>query len=74
MVHILQILLRSPQKPVMRNIDKRLGNQLASLRQILWRQRGSAKPDRRLLEDRPIEYIEYTDTCRWIDIAAMVAD
>ena len=55
----------------MRNIDKRFGIELASLRKFLLRQRGSAKPDRRLLEDRPTEY---TDTCHWVDIAAMAAD
>ena len=59
------------QKPVMRNIDKRLGIELAALRQLLWRKRGLDKPDRRLLEERPMDL---TDVCQWIDTTVMVAD
>lgn len=59
------------QKPVTRGIDKRLGIELASLRQFLWRQRGEDKPDKRLLEDRP--HVP-TDVCRWVDTTVMVCD
>jgi hypothetical protein len=59
------------QKPVSKSVDKRLGMELASLRQHLWRQRGSEMPDPRSLEDRPLEP---TDIVRWVDTSVMVAD
>ena len=50
-----------------------MGIELASLRQFLWRKRGEAAPDRRLLEEQP-ELSERTDVCRWIDTTVMAAD
>ena len=49
------------QRPTMRNIDKGLGIEFASVRQFLWRRRGSGRPGRRLLDNRPAYH---TDTCR----------
>ena len=61
------------EKPVNKGIDKRLGIELASLRQYLWRKSGDAAPERRMLEERPpIEH--RTDVCRWIDTTVMAAD
>ena len=48
----------------MKGIGKRLGIELASLRQFLWR---------RLLEKLPSQE-ERTDLCRWVDTAVMRAD
>ena len=45
----------SLHKPVAKGIDKRLGIELASLRQFLWRRRFNDLPDRRLLEELAIE-------------------
>ena len=59
------------QKPIAKSVDKRLGIELAALRQLLWRRPGSASPDRRELEERPREP---TDLIRWIDTVVMVAD
>ena len=64
---------QSLHKPVAKGIDKRLGIELASLRQFLWRKSGSAKPDRRLLEEMP-DPSERTDLCRWIDTTVMACD
>ena len=61
------------QKPVTRGIDKRLGIELASLRQFLWRRRGEPAPDRRLLEEPPAR-ADRTDLCRWIDTTVMACD
>ena len=44
-------LVATLEKPIMKNTDKRLGIELASLRQYLWRRRGNDKPDRRMLEE-----------------------
>jgi hypothetical protein len=60
-------------KPIARGIDKRLGIELASLRQFLWRRRFNALPDRRLLEELPTDE-ERTDFCRWIDTTVMACD
>ena len=60
-------------KPVARGIDKRLGIELASLRQYLWRRRHQPLPDQRLLEDLPSR-AERTDFCRWIDTTVMACD
>ena len=60
-------------KPVNKGVDKRLGIELASLRQFLWRRRGEASPDRRLLEEHP-PMSERTDICRWVDTTVMAAD
>ena len=61
------------QKPVTRGIDKRLGIELASLRQYFWRVRGEQAPDRRLLDEFPAQS-DRTDICRWIDTQVMAAD
>ena len=61
------------KKPVNKGIDKRLGIELASLRQYLWRKRGEPAPDKRLLEELP-PMSERTDVCRWIDTTVMAAD
>ena len=61
------------EKPVNKGVDKRLGIELASLRQYLWRQRGEPVPDRRLLEERP-PLSKRTDICRWVDTTVMAAD
>ena len=63
----------SLQKPVAKGIDKRLGIELASLRQYLWRRRFQPLPDRRLLDTLPV-YSERTDLCRWIDTTVMSCD
>ena len=63
----------SLHKPVARGIDKRLGIELASLRQFLWRRRLYDLPDRRLLEELPPDD-ERTDRCRWIDTTVMSCD
>ena len=60
-------------KPVARGIDKRLGIELASLRQFLWRRRFHDLRDRRLLEELPNDK-DRTDLCRWIDTAVMFCD
>ena len=59
------------QKPVAKTVDKRLGIELAALRQNLWRESGNAAPERRALEDKPTTP---TDIIRWIDTEVMVAD
>ena len=60
-------------KPVAQGTGKRLGIELASLRQFLWRRRDHDKPDRRLLEELLPED-ERTDRCRWIDTTVMACD
>ena len=52
-------------------MSKRLGIELAALRQSLWRKSGSQLPEASLLEDKPDDP---TDVLRWIDTATMVAD
>jgi hypothetical protein len=59
------------QKPVAKSVDKRLGIELASLRQHLWRDSGSHIPDRRLLESKPPNP---SDILKWIDTNVMVVD
>ena len=59
------------QKPIAKTIDKRLGIELAALRQSLWRNAGTQKPEFRTLEEKPKEP---TDTIRWIDTTVMVGD
>ena len=66
-------LVATLEKPIMKNTDKRLGIELASLRQYLWRRRGNDKPDRRMLEELP-EIDQRTDYCCWVDTSVMVAD
>ena len=59
------------QKPIAKTVDKRLGIELAALRQNLWRQGGKEKPEVRMLEDKPDPP---TDIIRWIDTTVMLAD
>ena len=59
------------QRPIAKTVNKRLGMQLAELRQYLWRAKGSSLPDQTTLEDRPAEP---TDQIRWVDTLVMVAD
>ncbi len=59
------------QKPVAKTVDKRLGMELASLRQLLWRKPGEGCVDVKLLEER---CADPTDIIRWIDTTVMVAD
>ena len=51
--------------------DKRLGIEIASLRQYLWRQRGECVGNPTLLDELPDNP---TDTVRWIDTDVMIAD
>ncbi len=51
--------------------DKRLGIELASLRQSLWRRRGEATGDSRMCDVLPADA---TDIIRWIDTDVMIAD
>jgi hypothetical protein len=59
------------QRPIAKSVDKRLGMELASLRQHLWRGSGFDVLDARALEEKPAEP---TDVIRWIDTSVMVAD
>ena len=59
------------QKPIHKTVDKRLGIELASLRQHLWRDSGSHIPLPRMIEHRPATP---SDTLKWIDTQVMVAD
>ena len=59
------------RKPIAKSVNKRLGFDLSSLRQHLWRQRGEKLPDRWLLEERPPDQM---DMCKWIDTSVMLAD
>ena len=59
------------QKPIAKSVDKRLGIELSSLRQYLWRDSGSHLPDKRMLELKPPNP---SDSIRWIDTLVMVAD
>ena len=59
------------QKPIAKTVDKRLGIELASLRQYLWRDSGSHLPDKRMLEGKPADPSNHI---RWIDTMCTVAD
>ena len=59
------------QKPIAKTVNKRLGIELAALRQSLWRVPGSSSPERRTLEEKPESP---TDVIRWIDTLVMCAD
>ena len=60
------------RRPVMAKMaDKRLGIELACLRQSLWRRRGEAIGDSRMCDEMPADS---TDIVRWIDTDVMVAD
>ena len=51
--------------------DKRLGIEIAALRQQLWRKPGDTDLDLRVRDKRPTEC---TDMIRWIDTRSMLAD
>ena len=60
------------QKPIQsKGMDKRLGIELAALRQCLWRSAGEGRADPRLYDALPMNP---TDICRWIDTLVMIAD
>ena len=59
------------QKPIAKSVDKRLGMELASLRQHLWRDSGSHMPHPRMLEEQPKNP---SDVLVWIDTSVMVCD
>ena len=60
------------QKPVpKKRTDKRLGIEMAALRQSLWRKRGEALGDPRLYDALPVNP---TDICHWIDTDVMICD
>ena len=62
------------KKPVMGKIvDKRLGIELAALRQSIWRRKGNDK-DNVQAEDKLPGDLEFTDRVRWIDTCVMAAD
>ncbi len=58
-------------KTVVKTVDKRLGMELASLRQYLWRKPGEGCVDVKLLEER-CAYPAYI--IRWIGTTVMVGD
>ncbi len=57
------------QRPVGRGIDKRLGIEVAPLRQFLWRAPGRDVSHPGLLEEKPAEA---SDVVKWIDTAVMI--
>ena len=57
----------------MKTIDKRLGIEIAALRQSLWRCPNKSEIYRRLQDHAPEERLA-TDIIRWVDTAAMPAD
>jgi hypothetical protein len=60
------------QKPVpTKGTDKRIGIELAALRQCLWRRSGEERADPRLYDSLPDTP---TDICHWIDTTIMIAD
>ena len=60
------------QRTVMAKVaDKRLGIELASLRQSLWRSREGGRHDPRVADTRPHDA---TDVVRWIDTKVMLCD
>ena len=66
-------LFQALQRPVAKTVEKRLGMDLAGLRQYLWRVGGESAPDPRDLEAQP-EPRSRSDFLRWIDTCVMVAD
>ena len=58
-------------KPIVRTVDKRLGIELASLRQQLWRFAGRDDIKARLQDGPPAKP---TDVLRWVDTLVMLAD
>jgi hypothetical protein len=51
--------------------DKRLGIELASMRQSLWRSKHGGRIDPRLVDQQPEDI---TDRCKWTDTSVMIAD
>ena len=66
-------LYDSLQKPVAKSVEKRLGIDLAGLRQFLWRVSGEDPPPARTLEEKPA-LERRTDYIRWVDTMVMCAD
>ena len=60
-------------KPIVKTIDKRLGIELASLRQQLWRYPGRDSVSARVQEGPP-DQDDCTDVLRWIDTRVMPTD
>ena len=54
-------------------VDKRLGIELAALRQSIWRKKGKDKHNVQAEDSLPNEE-EFTDRVRWIDTDAMAVD
>ena len=73
MVLRLQVACDTLHKVVVKGVDKRLGMELACLRQYLWRRSGEPTPDRRMLEEQP-PLAERTDYCRWVGTTVMACD
>ena len=59
------------KRTLQKGVDKRLGIELAALRQSLWRFPGRTPLQARLQDEQPSEC---TDIVRWIDTAVMPAD
>ena len=60
-------------RPIGKTIDKRLGIEIAALRQSLWRYKGRTALEARLQDGAPIPS-EATDVARWVDTAVMPCD
>ena len=56
-----------------KTVSKRLGIELASLRQHLWRTAGQPLPDRRFLAEKPAN-AQRSDCISWVDTEVMVED
>ena len=61
------------QRPIAKTVEKRLGIDLAGLRQYLWRRVGEEAPEPRTLEAMPPQG-QRTDYLRWIDTVVMCCD
>jgi len=66
-----QSLKSALARPVVKTIDKRLGIELASLRQQLWRFPGRSSLEARLQDEPPPTP---TDILRWVDTHVMATD
>jgi len=62
----------SLKRPVpKKGLDKRIGMELAALRQCLWRRKDGGKTDPRMYDAMPCIP---TDICHWVDSAVMIGD
>ena len=68
-VHLIISVGRSCYDTPAKTVSGRLGIELASMGEHLWRERGGALPDRMLLEEK---FEVLGDLCRWFDTSAMV--